>query len=321
MEANFLQRVDSINNHVAATLKIFKIFIVLTILVIVSIVASAFVPNDPIHIEWESIYFLSLTFVITVATLYLWIWLSNTQFLLLTVEKKEKLTPKKKKGESSSARLITMILLWILIALGLALLAIALVRHDYLLLSISFVGLAAAAFSYFISRAVNDTTSIDSVVEAPHSRLYELFESGYLFLPKRIRAGVSENLYLLLFPTQPKSSTTERDGDANDDRKHFRVSLDAAGVLTAGENPRNYSVKSHSLFDYWNCNFPSFGKQLINLKIDLVKESESTRTFESVFVLEHYVRVSSLLRETWEPILVLVPVFITSISIVLMIFK
>jgi hypothetical protein len=320
MQDSFLKRLNAIRDHVATTRHIFQIFIALTILVIISIFASMLVPSDPVHIEWESIYFLSLTLVITIATLYLWIWLSNTQFLLLIVTEKKKLTQKKEKGKRLSARLIRTILLWILIASSVALLAIALVRHDYLALSISFVSFATAAFAYFVLRAANDTTSIDSVDETPDSQLYELFDSGYLFLPKRIRAGVSENLYLLLFLAQPQS-LVRSDSDVNDDRKHFRVTLDAAGVLIAGENPRNYSAKSPSLFDYWNCNFPTNGSQLINLRIDLVKERESKRTVESVFVLEHYVRVTSLLRETWQPVLVLVPALITSISLVLTIFK
>lgn len=230
------------------------------------------------------------------------------------------LSKKKRKKSALGLRILT-IEVWLLLVVSIVFLAFAIANHDYFGFSIALVALATTALAYFLRRTFDDLSSMNSIDEAAESRLYDFFTSGYLFLPKRIRAGASENVYLMLFRTQLQSSAVEKDNEGNEDQRLFRVTLDAAGVLTAGDNQRHYSIKSNVLLDYWNCSFPTSGDQVINLRVELVKDKERPRIIEDVFLLEHYVRVTSLLRDSWEPILVLVPAVVTSISIALMMVK
>jgi hypothetical protein len=284
-------------------------------LVAASIFVVLFLPHDPVYTEWGSAYFLILTFIIIIATLYWWSWLSKTQFLVLDIEDKKKLDQKERRKNNALPVLISKIEVCALAALSVVVLTNAIVTKEYLLFSISFVGLSTTILAYFMLYGINDTHSANSVDEPGDSPLYEFINNGILLLPKKLRVGDSENLYMLFFAGEPQSTFSDIHGNTDGDQRHFRITLEGAGLKIAGKNPRSYSLKSNVLSDYWNCSFPLFGKQLINFRIDLVRERDNT--VQSVFVLEHYIFVTNLLRETWKPILVIAPAIITSASILL----
>jgi len=319
---NFLKRQKWLVHQRDATKLILNIIITIISLVTGSLfVAVLLLSQNIAYTEWESLYFLILTFIVIIATLYLWNWLSKTQFLILQLEEKKKIEEKKKQEQKQKRNttalpdLISIIMVCMLTGVSVALLALVVIKQDYLFLSVSFLGLSTAVLAFFSSRTYASTHSMSYVDEPADSAIYEFINSGTLLLPKKVRVGDSENLYLMCFATTPSSSDSYIHRNADNDQRHLRITLEGAGLKIAGENPRRYSLKSLVLSDYWNCSFPLSGNQLINLKIDLVKEKD--KTFESVSVFEHNIFVTNFLRETWKPLLIIAPAIITSVSIVL----